>query len=144
MNSNNSAISIVAGVLQIVFSVFLILFAGVLMLIFGIAEGLAEGLGGELNGEGLGLINVSRYSLIWFALFSLINGILLLINKVNKVGVCIANFVVLALISVLFLFLQTPLFYLVALIPVVLIVLNIVTLVKVKSNKKEEFSEICF
>ena len=139
-NHNNNTLRLITGILQIVFSVGLILLSAVLLLIFGIVEGLAEGFGGELSGSGIVLLNITRYSLVYFALIGLTNGILLLVKDVSKVIVSSINIALFAIIAVLFFFLQTSVFYAFASLPIVMMVLNVFTLINENKINREKLN----
>ena len=140
---DNKPIRITTGILQIIYSIGLFVFSGLLILLFAIMYGLAESLGGEVSANNLILIEIAKF--VWFFIspILLVNGIMLLTKKPSKVIISILNIIYLVVVSVLFVIFG-GIFLALAIVPIALLVLNVFVLInakKVQSNKNKTFNQ---
>lgn len=140
---DNKPIRITTGILQIIYSIGLFVFSGLLILLFAIMYGLAESLGGEFSANNLILIEIAKF--VWFFIspILLVNAIMLLTKKPSKVIISILNIIYLVVVSVLFVIFG-GIFLALAIVPIALLVLNVFVLInakKVQSNKNKTFNQ---
>ena len=140
---DNKPIRITTGILQIIYSIGLFVFSGLLILLFAIMYGLAESLGGEVSANNLILIEIAKF--VWFFIspILLVNAIMLLTKKPSKVIISILNIIYLVVVSVLFVIFG-GIFLALAIVPIALLVLNVFVLInakKVGSKKNKTFNQ---
>ena len=140
---DNKALKVITGIIQIIYSIGLFIFSGVMILLFALIYGLAESLGGEITATNLLLIDIAKY--VWFFISPILlaNGIMLLTRQPSKFIISLLNIIYFAIVSVLFVLFGGVLLAL-AVAPLSLLVLNVFVLInakKVENQKNNTFNQ---